>query len=746
MCGQGAKLLTERIIHTAIQIQAHEIMAHILSLVTTIVNFLLCTSQNKENAPSSNATTFDFQFQIFTGCHISIKTVAPIESTCSIHIEIINDLMKLFQYNSFTTFSLEQFVAVKDRIQGKSRLGTCRAENQSFLYLSKTSCHVQMHVPDQGTFWSLDIATLWLRGNSDWPNHFVFVESLDRENPRRMSYYYNSLPISFARGLIIALDIFNKTTRLIKLPFSWKYGEHAQDEIFEDLQLNRFANPSEAYMQLMAPHLSNLHMLQVLSGTTISTQFCNIMSQNRPSECGTPFTRCLPHLLSSKFNYTPTFEESFDYNQVIFTSQGAFDIGDINLDAYFARAKWEEWIPFGTFSKHIQFQAFQGRPTFSAKPLWKPYNRITWTLSLLAKLGLFVISVIYLKKRGPSDIISMMVSLISSALDQPTTGQWQLSIRLKTCRPEMLAAVWLMWVFLLMILVNGYKGAICAYLITGMQPEWPGSLVELVNDADYRILTSEPNQLVENQTTVLRRSYVRQLYLIPTINHNTMHKMQYLKLNKTLMYYDAMDSDVITDMVIDNLKAVDGGVETSFSIAGTRCEKLALIDPDPERDAVSMLYLMEDVLMSEQIQLPGFRVVTTPYVSRNFFTEPYIRGIAALEQSGILRALEKHVSRLKTCLSLGGRGAMLELLHPKIFRMDLLMQRCLAQISGSNIYPNELKEIPYPAAISFHQLAFIVRILLFGVTLSCSMLLLEKIFLAVLEFACTNTWLSRIAT
>lgn len=194
------------------------------------------------------------------------------------------------------------------------------------------------------------------------------------------------------------------------------------------------------------------------------------------------------------------------------------------------------------------------------------------------------------------------------------------------------------------------------------------------------------------------------------------------------MFYDRLKVDIVGRIINANvIISSHGDTGGSFSITGKLCSKFALLDTHPEHDAISLLYLMSKVLMSDKTLLPRFRVAGPPFVSINFFTEPYLHAVAALEQSGILKALNIHMKRLETCINIINRGNRLENLNYEAHRGAQPIRRCLTQNSGTSIYPSKLKEVAYPFAISLQTLQTTFKSFMVGFVVASIIFLFEDL-------------------
>lgn len=253
------------------------------------------------------------------------------------------------------------------------------------------------------------------------------MESTDTDYQDRIIFYEIWLPHTYVRGLIVAVNLLNRILNLIRVPLGYSYANSGAN-VFESIQLRPFRNPEEAYNRIMRPHISNLHTLQTLSERQGILEYCDIMSMNGPIEWGSPFTACIPHLLSSKFNYTVTNVHSLS---VIFTSNMGVLVNDENLNRYFTQLrKINEWASAGVRSSYIGFQAFQRRLPFPADALTKPYEGRGWLLCFTGALGLVAIPIVYACQNVTSytqEMMSVVTSTIASILDLAMTGPCQVS-------------------------------------------------------------------------------------------------------------------------------------------------------------------------------------------------------------------------------------------------------------------------------------------------------------------------------
>lgn len=679
------------------------------------------------------------QLKIFSDCHIKFIEIQWATFLQNDTNESMNRIFRVF--DNATVRSIEN-VVLNGTNQG-ILLPRWLNGSRNFNLVSKfTSCFIHIYVPHDNTLQYLGYCTELMQYRGEWPHHFIIFEDFDLLNPARLSTYIFQLPKTFARGLILVANLAMNQIFFICIPCAWRYG-YTDDLVAVTIEMNLDTLRDAVKHGTLSFH-SNLHLTPIRSDAVRDTmEYCKLTSRFEPAFIMKLHTFCIHQILATKFNYTITIsglssEKTMDqknhsgkkYPPLVSTTFGILPSRLTLRSAKYALKK-SEWLSYGVVSEHLEFIAFQKRPSFSGNALIQPYDWRGWTLCVSTIAAVLVVALTYSYRKAEISFATVFMSITASILDQPATHR-------VAHRPYMhgeIISVWIAWTLMLIILVNGYKSFIFSFLTAGSRPEWPGNLMDLVSDAEYCVLStnSEYTYDLENDKFLEFFSHVRRSYLEPMMKGTpgADYPTEYFLLNKTLQFYPTSEQDIFSEIIIRNKHKHD-----RFHVGLNLCTKFALVQLQPGHDAVSLLYLMKNLVMSEAARLPRFRQMIPTSISRNFFTESFIQGVSILEQMGMLQAWRDHVSRWHTCLLLGNRELLLK--HgDAIWQQNstegltygVQRRRCCAQVTGYPRSPNKLREIPLPNPISSQQFlsTFQVCFVMLVTSLMCFLVELLKL-------------------
>lgn len=674
------------------------------------------------------------QLKIFTNCHIAFITLEWIPNadykSWRYASGIIDRILVIFSKNNFTTFSVERY-----RLFNRGR-NLSRVHRKKRFILSSpkyTNCLTHAYIPHHSTSQYLHNLTGWLRKDREWPNHFIFVESLDSKNPAITTFYKSLLPLTFVRGIVLTLDIRMARIRKICIPCSWQLQfKGYRGRVHQYINLTQYTNLHNAYLESAYLLHSNLHMAPVITNIDENPpkrHFCDFMSTLR--EYFYSPEDCLPFLLEIKFNFTAM---PFDReNQRKLFSIRPFPLTTRNLGHPDYENKKKRWLLLGKFSKVLQFVALQKRQGFSGNALIKPFDWKGWSLiaSSACCILLVTLAFAYIHSEnylGLSSLphLSVFITIIASSLDQPMTGNFQVSGKTTLFKSEVLAKTWLVWIVALLVIVNGYKGFIYAFIISGSSPIWPVNLRELVSDDDYCIFETDwtVQSYALSDVFIGRSSQARGLLKplmigVPGVNYPA----EYFKLNASLITVAYTEREAVSTVIQQNPSVRD--TFAKFEIDGEKCLKFAFLHDNQERVSIPLLYYLEDLLMSDALTIPKLVIYGMILVDRNFFTEPFSRGVVSLEQAGILEALGNRNSKMATCREVKKHGECLKT-RGDARAMKHVNLRCQTQVTGSSINPNELREVARPVAMRLNQFHAVNYFCLVGTTIAFLVYIFEN--------------------
>lgn len=564
-----------------------------------------------------------------------------------------------------------------------------------------TNCLVHVYIPYEGAFEHLHIVTTRIQRKKEWSHHSIIVKNLNQNHSDSGFHFYTQyIPISFARGLVLVADLDLDKVWMVCIPCAlWHTG--GRGKLLEEINLD-FQNLDQAYNQEAVPLSSNLHLSQVATDikNEIDMKDCNFASKYTVSAyraslfVNLPFTICIHYFLHTKFNYTVPARGARDHR--LFSVYTSAVISDDNLQALEYQKGGMGWTPFASISNNIEFVAIQSQTRFAGNFLTKPYDWRGWSLLLATTGAMLCVTLLFARKKSFSPATPVVTSIISAALDQPLCKKLALSIQTEIYKSsEVLGGVWMTWVMILVVIVNGYKGCLLSFMTMGDKPVWPLTLEQLVNDNLHCIITSEKIHNCNGDLV----PYVKSKYLSPIMNGTAGvdYPLEYKMLSEKLKLDDEENDEMIISPMI---------AETSVMQKIYNCVKFAVIDTRPAYDSVSMLYLMKEMVVSEPVVLPKSRKVNLVFLPRNFFTEPFVKAVAALEATGILNALDKFMSKLITCARVNLRSRWIMQArregNPRRLQRDRL--RCLTEVSGYVRNHNKLRNQTPPKALTISQL------------------------------------------
>lgn len=680
----------------------------------------LLALESLENAALSWAKT---QFKIFSGCHM--KQISLRWSTST------ENLWDIFSFDESHTFTFEQFVLKLESRKEKIVNATTRNFHTSGKF---QTCFVHVYIPHQNTFQYFHLIMDELQSRGEWANHCIFIETLeipeDYKMRRRNLFYQSKVPISNVRGLIIATDIRSKTMHLMCVPCAWWFGYEERGKMLESINLDGYQTLEDVYTQKSYHAHSNLqgskHVINTNSDYIARTiEYCDFGSKDEKIVLDHGLLQCIHFFLHQHLNYS-FMKRKFDELNYIFASDTEAYVSTQNLNHADYLRKKKEWLSPGAVSYRISVVGFQNLPRFSGNVLLQPYDWQSWALFVSAAVAMLLLTlsfalISYQSKPTPFMLGSLAISIVASILDQQTQASCDISVKTKLYNSKVLAVTWLLWTTVLITLVDAYRGSLFSFLTTGSEPVWPSSIKEFVDSGEYCFITTQKHELYDRDVLIETTSFVRTEYLKPMMTGTAGidYGLHLFKLNQTLQFFDEQDFGVVREIIVRSWNYRNRDNRAGFDVDGHNCQKFTLIQSNAADDAVNLIYSLPDLATSDPLLLPGFRRVTSAFATRNFFTEPFMRGIGGLEQGGFLRVLESHVAKWKICTRMWEIKLFLVFDQINVNGLNQTMLRCLTQVHGSVTNPNTLREPQSPKAFTSQQL--ITTYKMFGLCLAFSL-------------------------
>lgn len=658
------------------------------------------------------------QLKLFSGCHTKFITLAWASFSWSADSLKTKKFIQIFTEIDSTPLSFEHFNLTELNSQKYWKPHQNRNHHTPKKF---TACFINVIIPHENTFQFLSGMTIKMQNRGEWPNHAILVDTFDNQNPGKIKFMF-SVRLLYFRGLFLLVDTKSQNIQTICIPCI-RHGAVWSKKV----TLSEFKNLQEAYMKTSFVFYSNLQNSPIWTDVTLNLDYCNFMEKSSPSVVYIMHMICISYLLSSKYNYTAsrktgTNAEAQNYMYFLYARSS---VNTVNLQNSGVRDRRLEWLPFGIASEHISFIAFQRQPYYSGNIL-KPFDWRGWTLLALSNLGMFLITVLY---TCPGNTVGFFMylevgsSVVASVLDQSPSTYCKITGELKLCKSQILSVVWVLWLLLLVVLVNGYRGALFSFLTTDTLPDWPKSLKDVTSDNEYCALSTLAADTFNNSQLIKVSSFIHVDYLAPLMvgSPGVDYPNEYAALNQTLIFlYHLNETDAFLSKMVFKSSSQRSETGDPFVIGDHVCKKFVLFHVNVLVEAISLLYSFSTSIISDQVMLPQFRVVTPPRGMRNFFNDPFLRGIAALESSGILQALHGYVLKWSACIKVRKRMSSLKSDEKHV---RLAMSKCIQQ--GSGFETSKFHEKSSPVVFSFRQLGLTFNVFGVGMCFAFFILVLE---------------------
>lgn len=203
------------------------IFARVCFLFTSIPSTL-------EETTLEVAVSIKSVLRVFKDCHVKFISVVHGNTSFSDIIEELADLLEHTKYG-YSPQTLEVFsldipggFRTRSNIQYYIDLREnwtqvhSRHPRRFDIFNKFRNCLVHIYITHHSTMHDLHRVTTWMQGKQEWPHHLLVVDNLDRyDNTSRMEFYQNYLPLSFARGLILVVDLDASKIWMKCIPCAW---------------------------------------------------------------------------------------------------------------------------------------------------------------------------------------------------------------------------------------------------------------------------------------------------------------------------------------------------------------------------------------------------------------------------------------------------------------------------------------------------------------------------------------------
>lgn len=552
-----------------------------------------------------------------------------------------------------------------------------------------------------------------LRKGGAWPNNFLFfMDFLTIPIQNRIHFYSTVLPGTFARGLILEVDLSSKAYHLICIPCppDRVLTKFSSSDLWTQVKYHREVALSQLYgtfVKTIATHVDF-----VLLNSCDFTAF--------PTKAG-KYTSllCFHHFLSGKFNYTYHSISTLEFQR-----QGGVISHKFSVEEYrpvhpvshsaFTTTHQYEWISHGVKFDKFHFLPMQRHP--SGNVLTKPYDRVIWALISFGAACLAIVTILlqHLNHRSKPYLnnYAVIMSILATMLEQEVAKRFSKRVVFGS---QILPCLWFLWIFMMIILANGYAGVLYSLMMNGETLNWPGSLYELVSDSNYCAVTSG-GMIVHG----LLQSILKTMLINPVINGKQgsyKFREAIKKLNKSLQFYPRNEEGFgLERQVVEGSNLARG----YFKVGKEKCSKFALIEDDPREDGTFINFFLKDSVAGNMEVIAGHLTVFPLGVERNFFHQRFLSGVASLDSAGFHSASEKHTKFLFIC----GRIASY---NGTVQRVGIVscVQRAKESFAKGDVAVRNNHEETKP--ISLGKLKTTMKACLFGLAIASAVIVLERV-------------------
>lgn len=477
---------------------------------------------------------------------------------------------------------------------------------------------------------------------SNWPNDFAFFTNHRNSIQARIKFYKHEVPRTFARGFILDIDLSSQQVSLVCL-------QCPPESIL--LSLGRSLNTSTiaSYHQLTGQMHGGILKSFIREDFNDLLASCKFMSRSvLTSVEKNAFYACFHLFLQEKLNYT-CITNSYTGNIKYIPQFSVWESIPFIEHNYkeFQIGRLTEWIPFSVLFKQFHFLPVQR--SSAGDLLTKPYDWITWISIVVGAISLAIITLLFQNLNlTNADYGSIGMNILATIVDQDVARKFTKRILFSS---QVLPCLWFLWIFMMIIIANGYTGLLFSLMTNGETLAWPASLKQLILDPSYCIYSGHSGR-VFNRTGHVLHTYSRvRYYLInPTIEGKLGNDdfLEQLKgLNKSLKFIQKNGTSQFG--VEQEIVEKNANTRGDFIVGRDRCSKFAVVEEDPREDAMFVIHILDDVIAGNMVAIRGHLTVMSTIVQRNFFHEPFLNAMAHLQAGGILAAAIAHVKKWYTC-------------------------------------------------------------------------------------------------
>lgn len=524
-------------------------------------------------------------------------------------------------------------------------------QNITALKIARETCLVHSYFYRDGDFTDTEmrLALIQLHMQSlmqkgMWAHHTVLVGSLAK-NPSKqtrdqeMFHHSHAIANMHLRGAIIFINHRSLEISLLCVPC---FPQMSQ--VFHLIRIIHKTTLKELVETSLRLN-SDLQDAVVTSKAYITNKlekFCSpLFSFSMWHMSGFSFDRtpCIFYILRLKHNFT--FEpESTGFE--IFTAREIDITQNKDNAGSYEESGIEQWSPFFASYIPLVLTSYQEKPHVIAEILIKPFGIESWLIIFLMATILTVLTISVERiKKSEIKVGHVILDMISSVLDQPMISNMQSIINSKA---RNLLPPWIkLWMLMVIVLGNSYKGMIYSYITNGMPIKWPSNLKEVLDDKKYLKVSTDIGVTDEDLFCFVRET-------LPTNKTSLLIKTSELatlrELRKQLRCHP---SQILYEYFLErDLQLLRG--EFKIPIGRQRTSRVALINFEWENVHLQFMTLFAQwIQSSDPVIIPSIVMPRLWTLFRNFFTNQFDRGLGQMAQFGFEKIYDKHFVKFHMC-------------------------------------------------------------------------------------------------
>lgn len=470
---------------------------------------------------------------------------------------------------------------------------------------------------------------------SEWPNHLLFVinKSPDLYTPveieNRITFYTSRLPSMYTRGYIL------QTSQMSNMSLICILCSFDDDDVKPIESL-----PSKTFLrQMISSGVSgnffqmNGHMARIMAEDG-DLYDCDVTPKFRPRNVPHEWNLCVYKFLREKFNVS--FDP--DNSQTLRFVNAGESNGYINAFNFYVLKLYgnKEWIPYDVQFSPYYFMVLRWGPyvdTNSFSAFSRPFQWEVWILVSISLITMITISILIAWRNSIVQVSTILLTAASSILDQSPD---QIFVRIHDSSKHIpgskaLHICWVIWIWMVIVGVNGYKGMIFAFLTQEMKPIWPGSLTEMLRSTDIAVAAEIVYDFkLKTHAMLIRRTLLDSIMKgISGIDFPE----EFTKLNDSLLYinYSGTYSNIFEMETVKRNLQRGKSDKRKFHFFNRSTTSFALVNTNPAPIAQYIKDYLPDVISSLPVPIPGYTHIRPWSLEKNYFHEYFLEFLGMLE-------------------------------------------------------------------------------------------------------------------